>query len=294
MSIQERKLAFYFLDLKTKQAGEDINCFSIESLKKFCEFANSVPVPQKMIDITQANKVVELRTIEIYQKEGMDFLKGLILSGKYNHSPDYLSKENGQIRETDKQMDEAYAEKTHFLGRIHTTGVELLFESRQAGASVGMVVKCLNKIYHSMQKNEGYFYYNPIAVNDLNEAIKELTRIKIGNVFYDKSYFTQDGQVLNNAEGMASIQDDIILTMKAIPRQTMHKKVFLDFIRKMGAEDSKINRVRIEGTNEKGNTIIDTLLTKKVNNVNVMLDEKGLVDDYSIFARMEEVFGVNE
>ena len=191
-------------------------------------------------------------------------------------------------------MDEAFAEKTHFLGSVHTNGVELLFESRQAGAGIGMVVKCLNKIWGSMTDHDGYFYYYPIPVNNLEAAIKNLTRIKIGSIYYDKTYFTEDGRALGKMQGVNSLKDDIILTMQAKKSQTISSRSIINLLRSMASENSSISRIRLEGKNEEGNTIIDTYLTKKINNVNVELDSKGLVDDYSIFAKMEEVFGINE
>lgn len=295
MSIQERKLSFYFLGMEIKDNdGETVNSFSYDKLETFCNYVATLDSASKVIDIRRANKVVELKTLELYNKQGIKFLKGLILSGKYNHSPDYLSRENGTLRESDKQMYEAFAEKTHFLGSVNAEGVELLFESRQAGAGIGMVVKCLNKIWNSTPGSDGYFYYHPIAVDNLEAAIRNLNRIKIGKIYYDKTYFAADNNALGKMQGLNSLQDDVILTIRAKRSQTISKRSMLDFLRSMAAEDSKISRIRLEGNNETGNTIIDTYLTKKINNVNVELDNKGLVDDHSIFARMEEVFGISE
>lgn len=53
-------------------------------------------------------------------------------------------------------------------------------------------------------------------------------------------------------------------------------------------------RQLLEGKSEDGNTIIDTLLTKRVNNVSVQLDKQGLVDDASIYKKMEGIFESDE
>jgi ABC-type phosphate transport system auxiliary subunit len=159
---------------------------------------------------------------------------------------------------------------------------------------MGMIVLCLNHIWQEILGNDGYFFYNPIAVDNIEQAIANMTRIKIGNLYYDKTYFTEEGKVLEGIEGKAALKDEIVLSLQAKRNQTVSRKSMIDYLRKMAAEDSKITRIRLEGKNDSGNTIIDTYLTKKINNVNVQLDKKGLVDDHSIFARMEEVFGINE
>ena len=93
MSIQERKLSFYFLSMEIKNdEGEKANSFSQDKLKKFCDYVATADATSKIIDIKQANKAVELASLNLYDKQGIKFLRGLVLSGKYNHSPDYLSK----------------------------------------------------------------------------------------------------------------------------------------------------------------------------------------------------------
>ena len=296
MSISERKLSYYCLNLESKDdKGNTINEFSKDKLKSFCSFIKTLDSKQKLINKKDANKTIELSYLGLYSKEGMDFLKGTIFAGKYNHSPDYMSKNDGKLRGSDKSMDEAFAEKTHLLGLIHTGWIEILFESRQAGASIGMVVQCLNHIWNMYPSHgNGKFTYAPISVDNLEEEIKRLTRIHIGTVHVDKNYFGEDDENFGGIEQNDAIQDELIISLKSKRNRSIGKKTCINLLRKAASNNSKIRRLRLEGKNSEGNTVIDTYLTKKINNVNVKLDNKGLVDDYSIFARMEEVFGIDE
>lgn len=296
MSTDERKLSYYNLDVEsTDDEGNSVNEFSEDKLKNFCEFVKTLSAEDRLINIHMSNKTVVLSQLSIYSKQGMSFVKGLVLAGKYNHSPGYMSKNNGKVRDSDKTMDEAFAEKTHFLGLLHTNWIEVLFESRQSGASIGMVVQCLNHIWNKFPLHgKGKFNYSPVPVDNLEEAVRRMTRIHIGTVHVDKDYFGEDDENFGGIEQSDAIQDELIISLKSKRNRTISQNTCINLLRKVASKSAKVNRVRLEGKNPEGNTIIDTYLTKKINNVNVKLDNKGLVDDYSIFARMEEVFGIDE
>ncbi len=133
----------------------------------------------------------------------------------------------------------------------------------------------------------------PVAMDNIQREIEALRRIKIGNLYIDKSYLGTEGLNLQPQE-LSNLQDQIILTLKAQKEKSISKNAVLSFWKSTVAIDTPIQRIRIEGKNERGDIIIDSFLTKKFDNIKVKLDSKGLVDDYSIFSRMEELFGIDE
>ena len=85
------------------------------------------------------------------------------------------------------------------------------------------------------------------------------------------------------------------MTLKSKPRQSLPKRAMQSTFRKIATEGTLVNRIRLYGKDiNRMNIVIDSLNQKKVEEVTVDLLPNGVVDTYSIFAKIEEVLGVTE
>ena len=88
-------------------------------------------------------------------------------------------------------------------------------------------------------------------------------------------------------------QDDLIITMKAKPRKSLVRRGIERAYTSLTTGGTEIRRIRVRGKDiNKMNVIIDSLNGKKVDEVTVNLQETGIVDSDSLFAKIEELLGV--
>lgn len=93
----------------------------------------------------------------------------------------------------------------------------------------------------------------------------------------------------------ANSQDDLVMTLKSKPRQSLPKRALKQTFLSLTTEGSQVSRIRLYGKDiNKMSVIIDSLKGKRVEEVTVDLTPNGVVDSYSIFAKIEEVMGVTE
>ena len=259
---------------------------------------NSLAEGDKLFRDEKNNKAVALSSIRDETKQGLHLYKIIFKSCKYNHSPDYMSSTDGSERPTDKRLDEGDKELTHMCMRIDGNEAYTIFEERRNGVTMGGVIKYFNKLLHTFLSQEGiednfYLWASIIPPDDFLTALDTADRISVAQLFVEKRVLGSG--YLNLMDVDANSQNDLLMTLKSKPRQSLPKRALKQAFLSIATEGTEINRIRLYGKDiNKMNITIDSLGGKRIEEVTVDLTPNGIVDSYSIFAKIEEVLGVTE
>ena len=291
---QHRKLGFYSIDFLY---GND-HYFNTDDFCEFIEYMDKLPDEDKLFNDVNNSKAVSMANIKDETKQGLHLYKIVFKSCRYNHSPDYMSSEDGSERTTDKKLFEGEKELTHMCLRIDTSEAFTIFEERRNGVSIGGVIRYFNTHYARFLARKGRYdattiYSGIIPSDGFDKFYRSVERINIAEIYADKKMI--GSEYLGLMEPDKSMQDDFVITLKAKRGEGLAKRGIKALWEKI-TSGSEITRVRLYAKDiDKMNVILDSLHQKKLEEVIVDLREKdGTVDTYSIFARIEEVLGVTE
>ena len=243
MSTQRRKLSYYGIDFLS---GDKHHFDS----KLFCEFLlylERLPAQNKLFNDEKAKKAVALSSLLDETKEGIHLYKIVFKSCKYNHSPDYMSSKDGSERVSDKRLDEGDKELTHMCMRIDGHEAYTVFEDRRNGVTIGGVISYFNRhlkdfIRSKMLEDNFYLWAGVVPPDDFMTALNNATRISVADLFVDKSILGSG--FLGLMEVDPSSQDDLVMTLKSKPRQTLSKRAIQSTFTKLATEGTIINRIR--------------------------------------------------
>lgn len=294
MSVQKRKLSYWGIEFTSGKTYY----FEPQLFCRFLKYVNCLAEKDKLFRDDKNNKAVALSSIRDETKQGIHLYKIVFKSCKYNHSPDYMSSTDGSERPTDKRLDEGDKELTHMCMRIDRNEAYTIFEERRNGVTMGGAIKYFNKLLHTFLLQEGiednfYLWASIIPPDDFLVALKAADRISVAQLFVEKKVLGSG--YLNLMDIDANSQNDLLMTLKSKPRQSLPKRALKQAFLAMATEGTTINRIRLYGRDiNKMNIIIDSLGGKRIEEVVVDLTPNGIVDSYSIFAKIEEVLGVTE
>lgn len=294
MSVQKRKLSYWGIEF----ISGDNHFFNAPLFCRFLSYVQGLSTDEKLFRDEKNNKAVALSSIRDETKQGLHLFKIVFKSCKYNHSPDYMSSADGSERPTDKQLYEGDKELTHMCMRIDGNEAFTIFEERRNGVTMGGVIKYFNKLLHSFLAQEGetnnfYLWANIIPPDDFLTALEAADKVSVAELFVEKKVLGSNYLGLMDVD--ANSQDDLIMTLRSKPRQSLPKRALRQTFLSLTTEGSKVSRIRLYGKDiNKMSVMIDSLKGKRVEEVTVDLTPNGVVDSYSIFAKIEEVMGVTE
>ena len=260
----------------------------------FCERGGEYEDSEKLVDLVTAldtnfiyddSKTSKFWRLDTKERSNNIF-KLIYKSGKYNHSPNYISRLSGQERLSDKDLDEGECEKTHIV--IDTNTSSLIIESRRSGISAFSIVKYIN----SFIKDRNLDFNKIKVVKELKEDflsnIQALDRIQSVELFVEKEIIGSD--YLNLIEPTTETQDEVVITIKAQKRKTLIISQIIDRFRKIGLQGEKTKRIRVRGRDSDNITVLlDSLNQGKVEQIYVDLNENGTVNSNSFFEKAIEV-----
>lgn len=268
----------------------------METLKNLLEFIDNDNSPEeKMLQDKKTFKSIGLDSYSVYKKNDMDLIKIVFKSCKYNHSPDYISSNDGTERESDKKLDEGEKELTHMLCKKGDNELEIILEERRSGASIGSIVKYFNhfleKILENNEEEVKYCVsYSRVPVDNVHEAIDKLARICSTDIYTHKKLLTSDAlDIMKRTD--SAMRDEIVISCKVKKAESLGKRTVKEIYNSIMSEGEKTSRVRIRGTDLNDVAVtIDSYFTKKIESVKVALnDQKGIVDSAALFIKMEEI-----
>ena len=294
MSTQKRKLSYFGIDFLS---GEN-HRFDPALFCDFLAYLDALSTQDKLFNDEKTKKAVAVDQMLNETKSGLHLYKIVFKSCKYKHSPDYMSSRDGSERISDKRLDEGDKELTHMCMRIDGHEAYTIFEERRNGVTIGGVISYFNRHLKDFLHARGitddfYLWAGVVPPDDFITALSNATRISAADIYVDKAVLGSG--YLNLMELDASSQNDLVMTLKTVPRQSLPKRAMQGLFRRISTEGTVVNRIRLYGKDINGmNTMIDSLHQKKVDEVSVNLLQNGVVDTYSIFAKIEEILGVTE
>lgn len=294
MSTQKRKLSYFGIDFLS---GEN-HRFDPALFCDFLAYLDALSTQDKLFNDEKTKKAVVADRMLNETKSGLHLYEIVFKSCKYNHSPDYMSSRDGSERISDKRLDEGDKELTHMCMRIDGHEAYTIFEERRNGVTIGGVISYFNRHLKDFLHARGitddfYLWAGVVPPDDFITALSNATRISAADIYVDKAVLGSG--YLNLMELDASSQNDLVMTLKTVPRQSLPKRAMQGLFRRISTEGTVVNRIRLYGKDINGmNTMIDSLHQKKVDEVSVNLLQNGVVDTYSIFAKIEEILGVTE
>lgn len=291
MSVPTRKIGYYFMDFTEIDSEE--RTFDKELFKRLLLYIDKLGGRDRVIKDSKANKAMDIDNITIYRKDDIDFAKIVFKSCKFNHSPNYMSSEDGTERKTDKKLTEGEKEITHMLLRIDEREAYAIFEERKSGVSMTNVIKYLNgkliglnmidNVDDKRQIEEGI-----IPSEDFMTLIDKSERIVSAELIVEKELLGSG--FLNMLDLDGTSRDDIVIMVKAKPREGLPRRTFKNFAENIIAGRVNAKRMRMYAKDENNmNTIIDTNRVKRIEEITVNLRKDGTVDSESIFKKMEEL-----
>ncbi len=273
MSNSLRKIEYYGIYFCDQEEYQDS-----EELVKLINSLNS----SYIYDDEKLNKFWRLDSKSL---EGNIF-KLIFKSGKYNHSPNYISRVNGSERTSDKALDEGECEKTHLV--IDVISSSLIIESRRSGISAFNVIKYIN----SFCKEKDLKFSRIKALKELNndflENLKLLNRLQSVELFVEKDII--GSEYMNLIEPVEESQDEVIITVKAKRKKSLPSKQIIDRFKKIGLQGERTKRIRVRGSDADNITVLlDTLNQCKIEQIYVELNDDGTVNSNSFFERINEL-----
>lgn len=295
MSSKKRKIGYWSIQFVN---NEDHYYFDQELFCNFMTYLDSLKSQNRLIRHEKESKAISIDTICQETKNQIKIYKIVFKSCKYNHSPDYMSSEDGSERPTDKKLFEGDKEITHMCIEVRQEEAYTIFEERRNGVTIRQVTDYLNKYFrdyfHEKEGNKEYaLSASIIPSEDFLLMLKDSKRITVAELFVEKQVIGSD--YLNLMELDDNSQEDIVMSIKANRSQSLVKEQIQKAFKKIGSSGSIIKRVRIRGKNDKNmDIILDSLNGKKIEQITVDLLSNGTVDTTAIFKKMDELIGIVE
>ena len=288
MSVPKRKIGYYFIEFTEK----DEKSFDRGLFKRLLQYINGLTGKDRIISDRKSNKAMDIEKIEIIEGEN-EFARIIFKSCKYNHSPNYMSSEDGSERKTDKKLTEGDKEITHMLLKIDDKEAYTIFEERRAGVSIGNVINFFNKNLRDLKEkdvisDDRILEFGIVPSEDFLRLIDKSDRIISAELYTDNQIL--GSEYLNILDLDNNTREDITVTIKAKKRESLVKATFRNLFIKLTAEETKVKRIRLYTKDDNNlNVIVDTNRAKKLDEITVSLKKDGTVDSDSIFAKMEQL-----
>lgn len=274
MSLSLRKIEFYgiyFYNKESEYEDRDNLIRLIESFDKNFIF-----------DDAKSNKFWRLDSVN--RKNDLFYL--IFKSGKYNHSPNYISRLDGVERVSDKNLYEGECEKTHVV--INVKESTLIIEYRRSGVSSAAFVRYVNKFIRDekiqLDKIKVVKELKQDFLNNLN-SLKTIQNIQL----YVKKEII-GSEYMNLIEPTENTQEEVIVTVKAERKKTLAIENIKNIFNKIGTKGQVTKRIRVNGRDSDNiNVLLDSLNQSKFEQIYVELDEKGVVDSTSYFEKVSEI-----
>ena len=295
MSTQNRKVGYYSFEFQKR--AEVVTYFDRVFFKDFIDYVLGRPPHEQIIDIPKHNKAVAIDMHAMTNFHADFVLRIVFKSCKYNHSPEYMSSIDGSERASDKKQHEGEKEKTHLCIRISTYEASVLLEERRNGVTINEITSYLNnklKDYlKSLNKPKNFkVVYGEVPSKDFLALLDTMQDIKVAEVVTSKVHLGSEAMGIIQEEDK-SMKEDVLMTMKAKPKESMFKRTFKNMFNSITSTESKVTRIRLYGHDSSNNPLkIDSQPFKKVDYVTADLDANGTVNTDSIFEKMFEVLDI--
>jgi hypothetical protein len=297
MSSGDRKIGFYnFIFTKASDGNQ---FFDKDLFKDFFDYINNLPSDDKIIRNDSKHKAISIEGYTVMTHNTYYATKIIFKSCKFNHRPPLMSSIDGSERNSDKKPQEGEKEKTHLCMHIHDTEAELILEERKNGVTIHEIVKYLNSrlrkyLEQKRLKPEFAITHGIVPSEAFLENLKSMTRVSIAEVFTGKKILGSEFLNLYEHED-SSMRNDVMITLKSKRSENLFKRHLKAIYERLIGQDEIITRIRIYGADEEGKHVkLDSDIIKKVDYINTLLDENGIVQTSTMFEKMETLLGADD
>lgn len=297
-NFKTRKIEYYSL-IKKNYREHDTPMTPFTEVATLLKSIISLSKQKRIYDL-KSDKYCLLDFLDISKDNDNDdifVVSGMLKSAVSNFRPKLINRRTATERDNPKEKAEGEIERTHFCIKAYNTedykDVIVLFEKNANGISINNFINYLNEFNKKLvqkkeQKVKYSIKYSTIAREDIEDAIKNLARTKIAELYVDKQILGSDA--LDFSTRIHSAKKDIVITIKA-ERQTSISDIALDIFQIIKIANTKITRMRVWGeTDDKQNTLIDTSLFCKKTEIKCELNpETGEVSTAKILSQLKNI-----
>lgn len=296
MSSKTRKIGFYniiFFKLFNKDKPEK-RFFDKEKFIELIKFIDEKSIDQRLMNIKTQSKAIVLQDIIFDKNDEVKDIQLVFKVCKYNHKPPYMSSKDGTERESDKEIYEGEKELVHVHIKVFNKEACITLEERMQVLGIKKVIDYLNYQFkeYLKQNNEKLnqkLIYGIVTSDSFEDNLKSFQVISSADVFTDKKYIGSEGMNLTE-ETDGSMRDQIVLSMKSNPKESLGKRLLNNLYKNMIAQDAKINRIRVYGrNNENVNILMDSNILRKIDTIDTKIDDDGLVNTDDILEKLRNI-----
>ncbi len=288
---RKRNVEYYTL-VKKIWRQEDV-FRSFEEIVELLKFIKRKPILNRIYDFKD-NKSGFLASYSSETINDCLFIKGFFKSATKNFRPNLLDTDNGTERPSPKKLKEGDKEKTHFTIKIDLASedkeVFVIIEKNGHGVTINNIVSYLTyfnnqKLVLDDKKRSYSIMRQIIAREDFFEALQQMQRVRIAELYMDKSLIGSDA--LNFSDRLISAKRDVVVTVTA-ERDFSLSEFGFDCVQKLQGRNSKLSKIRIYGKDENGHELmIDSSFMGKKTEITVDVNgDTGEVATPSIYAEL--------
>lgn len=292
----KRKIGFYYLFLKEKVDGEEIERSVEEGLTKLLPYLQGIEPVQRKYDLYNDKFVFVDNYCATRESDDCLLLQFLIKSARHSYRAPLLNRETVELRDNPKTMQEGEQIKTHGLIKLRGGDAILFLETGANMLTCKNIADYLNHFiptYNSECQEEeqmikGLFSLDMIPRDDFREVLDSMGRVTLAEVYIDNDIIGDD--ILNFSRPSEELQEQIVMSLKAEKKKNIKQHVY-DFLDNFNGAQSKIRRIRVKGKLPNDNeSIIDTGLIIKKEYVDAQQDEDtGEYNSAYMFSQLKEL-----
>jgi len=272
MSKKDRKISFNTL-ITEEYITHNFEPFTL--IQDIIPFIKKLKKLDKQYDLKESKFCLLQSATQKAFSDGSTGFVGHFRSARHKFRPNLIDKETGLERVSPKKISEGDIEKTHFGIKIINNEVFLLLEVNGNGVSILQIVNYFNyfaKRYLNGlgQRRNFSVEYTKLGTNDFLKSIKKLKRVRVAEVYFDKSLMGNG--CLNFSNRTSNLKRNIKLTATAEKAESI-AETSIDLFNKLSSGKSGISKVRILGNDKNGTEVtLDTSFIEKVDSLSLDLN----------------------
>lgn len=279
MDSKKRKIGFYYLEF-SKPNNADLELKT--ELNQLFAFLNTRERENNKYDLNiQKFCILDSCTIN------GDIVNLIFESAIHSYRAPLMDRDTVSKRENPKTLKEGEILKTHFVLQYIDGDVLCIGEKFRGGIQIVDAVKYLNYFLSLYETERLYsFKHTIIAKDNIQEELNKMTRVVATTMYVDKQIIGSDA--LNYSNRIESLKTDVLISIKSNKNANMFDTARDILGKYLLGQSTQINKLRIEGKNDRGNDImLDTSFMEKREYVTALLNtDTGEVDSESILSEM--------
>jgi len=282
----KRKVGFYYLSLVNNENSLPID----EELCRLIKFIEAQTKKVRKQDISD-DKFCLLDSSDFTEDDSI--LSLLFKSANHSYRAPLLNKNTIEERENPKTLDEGERKKTHLIVKFKDGDAIVFLETFGGALSLKQISEYLNHFIryynetHKRNKLLFHFGFSLIPRDDFREVLDSMQRVVCASVYIEKQIL--GSSALKFSERTNSVQEDVVLEIKAKRTENIKNTVYDIFAKLIGGE--AIRKIKVTGKSSNNNdVVIDTDFIGKKEYVQAQQNEDtGEINSTYMFSQLIEL-----